>query len=53
MQLAKNMTQDNNLAGGAYVTYSYSSSFAISSYFHLVISNGFEDALTGVATADG
>lgn len=43
------MTQDNNLASGTYIIYSYSS-FAILSYLHIEISNDFQDALTGVAT---
>ena len=48
MQLAKNMTQDNNLANGAYVMYSYASSFTILSRSHLVISHGFQVTLPGV-----
>lgn len=43
------MTQDNNLASGAYIIYSYSF-FAILSRLHLVISNDCQGALTGVAT---
>lgn len=48
MQLAKNMTQDNNLASGAYVMYSYASSSTILSCSHLVISHGFQVTLPGV-----
>lgn len=51
--VCKNMTQDNNRGKWSlynlFLLYSF---FAISGCFHLLISNGFQDALTGIATAD-
>lgn len=50
-QVAKTWPRITAEASGAYIIYSRSF-FAILSCFHLVISNGCQDARTGVATAD-